>query len=374
MLEAVYTDNGGGGAGALTGRDEAILQPKHKQAEFFTSTGRVPGAPAGGDPGVQTETTSDPQGGGLNIGFIEDGDYVSYAPFNLEGVRAVSFRVASGGAGGTIQLRLDAPDGPLVAETATIAPTGGWQNWTDVELALPNPPEGTHELFVVFRGGEGGLMNLNFIDFVGKGAAISESPEVTAAADPVTGTAPLTVSFDGQASDPDGQPGDTLTYLWDFGVAGTTTDTSTELDPTYTYERPGNYTATLTVTDPTGQKGTASVEIEVTGDVVPDRPGALRRVQRQRARHEPLDRPAQQRHLRGRGRPAETADRQRLDLRARNVGAEHHRPGHARGRLGGHGQDHRRAAHGELPPGRPARVLRRRQLGVGAHDLRRRPA
>ena len=269
VLEAVYTDNGGGGAGALTGRDEAILQPKHKQAEFFTSTGRVPGAPAGGDPGVQTETTSDPQGGGLNIGFIEDGDYVSYAPFNLEGVRAVSFRVASGGAGGTIQLRLDSPDGPLVAETATIAPTGGWQNWTDVELALPNPPEGTHELFVVFRGGEGGLMNLNFIDFVGKGAAISESPEVTAAADPVTGTAPLTVSFDGQASDPDGQPGDTLTYLWDFGVAGTTTDTSTELDPTYTYERPGNYTATLTVTDPTGQRGRASVEIEVTGDACP---------------------------------------------------------------------------------------------------------
>ncbi len=108
-------------------------------------------------------------------------------------------------------------------------PTSSWR--------LPNPPEGTHELFVVFRGGAGGLMNVNFIDFVGKGAAISESPEVAVAADPVTGTAPLTVTFDGQTSDPDGQPGDTLTYLWDFGVPGTTTDTSTELDPTYTYER-----------------------------------------------------------------------------------------------------------------------------------------
>ena len=153
VIEAVYTDSGGVGAGALTGRDEAILQPKRKQAEFFSSTGRVPGAPAGGDPGVQTETTADPEGGGLNIGFIEDGDYVSYTPFNLEGIRALRFRVASGGVGGTIQLRLDAPDGPLVAETAPIAPTGGWQVWTDVELALPNPPEGTHELFVVFRGG-----------------------------------------------------------------------------------------------------------------------------------------------------------------------------------------------------------------------------
>ena len=223
VIEAVYTDQGAASARApLTGRDEAILQPKRKQAEFFSSTGRVPGAPAGGDPGVQTETTADPEGGGLNIGFIEDGDYVSYEPFNLEGIRALSFRVASGGAGGTIQLRLDAPDGPLVAETAPIAPTGGWQVWTDVELALPNPPEGTHELFVVFRGAAGGLMNLNFIDFVGKGAAISEAPEVTATADPVTGTAPLAVNFDGEATDFDGQPGDALTYQWDFGVSGTT--------------------------------------------------------------------------------------------------------------------------------------------------------
>ena len=272
VIEAVYTDEGSGATGTLTGRDEAILQPKRKQAEFFTTTGRVQGAPAGGAPGVQTETTQDPEGGGLNIGFIEDGDYVSYQPFNLEGIRGMTFRVASGGVGGTIQLRLDTPDGPLVAETAPIAPTGGWQVWTDVELAIPNPPEGTHELFVVFRGPAGGLMNLNFIDFVGKGAAISESPEVAVAADPVTGTAPLTVTFDGQTSDPDGQPGDTLTYLWDFGVPGTTTDTSTELDPTYTYERPGNYTATLTVTDPTGQKGTASIEIEVTGDECPTGP------------------------------------------------------------------------------------------------------
>ena len=142
VIEAVYTDQGATGTGALTGRDEAILQPKRKQAEFFSSTGRVPGAPAGGDPGVQTETTADPEGGGLNIGFIEDGDYVSYAPFNLEGIRALSFRVASGGVGGTIQLRLDAPDGPLVAETAPIAPTGGWQVWTDVELALAEPARG----------------------------------------------------------------------------------------------------------------------------------------------------------------------------------------------------------------------------------------
>ena len=59
------------------------------------------------------------------------------------------------------------------------------------------------------------------------------------------------MAFDSTASDPDGG---TLAYAWDFGVPGTTTDTSTAADPTYTYANQGNYTATLTVTD--GQGGT----------------------------------------------------------------------------------------------------------------------
>src|SRR5207247_656898 len=43
VLEASYTDNGGaGGANPLTGRADVILQPKRKQAEFFSTTGRVP--------------------------------------------------------------------------------------------------------------------------------------------------------------------------------------------------------------------------------------------------------------------------------------------------------------------------------------------
>ncbi|MDG1429576.1 MAG: PKD domain-containing protein [Crocinitomicaceae bacterium] len=35
-------------------------------------------------------------------------------------------------------------------------------------------------------------------------------------------------------------------YAWDFGVAGTNTDVSTDFEPTFTFPAPGNYTITLT--------------------------------------------------------------------------------------------------------------------------------
>ena len=115
VIEATYTDDGGtGGANPLTGRAIDQLQPKRKQAEHFTATGRVPGGMGSGDPGVQRETTADTAGGFQNIGFIEDGDWWSFAPVNLTGIDA---SCASGSpqrrTGGVIEVRTGAADGPL---------------------------------------------------------------------------------------------------------------------------------------------------------------------------------------------------------------------------------------------------------------------
>src|SRR5918999_302127 len=265
VIEAVYTDQGGSGGAAqpLTGRDIHQLQPKRKQAEHFTSTGRAAGSTGGGDPGVQTENTID-TGGGTNIGFIENGDYVSYEPVNLENIRQLRFRVASGGPGGTIEIRTGSPTGELVATSPPVTNTGGWQNWTTVSVPI-TPPVGTHELFIVFKHptDQGGLMNLNWFEAVGAGAAVSEAPEVSATATPDTGVAPLAVQFDGTATDADGEPGGQLTYHWDFGVSGTTDDTSTLEDPTYTYERAGTYQATFTATDAAGARSSTTVQVRV---------------------------------------------------------------------------------------------------------------
>src|SRR6185436_8835444 len=105
-------------------------------------------------------------------------------------------RVASAGAGGTIEVRLDSPTGTLVGTTANITPTGDWQSFKDVSLALTTPPTGTHELFLVFRnrGSTQNLFNMNWIEFVGKGAAVTAAPEVAVTATPISGSAPLNVA------------------------------------------------------------------------------------------------------------------------------------------------------------------------------------
>ena len=264
VVTANYTDEGNGPAAPFTGSDEAIVQPRLKQAEYWATSGRTADSRAtSGDPGVANEATTD-VGGTSAAAFIEDGDWISFSPYNLEDLDKATFRVASGGAGGIIELRYDAADGPLVAATPLIEPTGGWQAWTDVTIDMPESvPEGTHRLFVVFRHptATGALMNLNWFKFAGKGAAVTAPPEVTASADPTTGDAPLTVLFDAEATDAEGEA---LEYEWDFGVPGTSADTSTEEDPTYTYAAPGNYTATVTVTDASGGEGTASTTVNVT--------------------------------------------------------------------------------------------------------------
>ncbi|GIJ31983.1 ThuA domain-containing protein [Micromonospora sediminimaris] len=258
VFEATYTDQGGsGGADPLTGRAIEILQPKRKQAEYFTATGRTEDGTGGGDAGVMRETTGDTAGGGQNIGAIEDGDWWSVVPADLTEIDEIRFRVASATSGGVIEVRAGAVDGPVVA-SATVPGTGDWQTYTDVTAPVTGAASGS--LYFVAQdpaGGEGSLFNVNWADFVGKGVTDNAPPAVTATATPATGTAPLTIAFGGTATDPEGDT--PLTYEWDFGDGGTA-DT---LQAEHTYAAPGNFTATLTVTDSRGARSYATVPVRV---------------------------------------------------------------------------------------------------------------
>jgi glucose/arabinose dehydrogenase/PKD repeat protein len=94
----------------------------------------------------------------------------------------------------------------------------------------------------------------------------NQLPTAVARATPSTGSAPLTVAFDGTGStDPD--PGDTLSYAWDLDGDGAYDD-STASQPTYTYTTQGSYNASLRVTDSHGASDTDSVTITV-GNTAP---------------------------------------------------------------------------------------------------------
>ena len=369
-LVVTYTDGGSGGAGALTGRDEAVLQPKTKQVEFYERTGRVAGSTSTGDPGVQKETTSD-TGGGQNIGFIESGDYVSYAPTNLKDIRELRFRVASGGDGGNIEVRLDSPTGqrrrhePDDHEHGRLAEldddrdadrsTAGGHARAVLRVHAPDLDRRAVQPQLVPRGRQGcggqraarGLRDGNAQRRHGAARRhVRRHGDRRRLAEP---DLPLGLRrvrhhrrhVDGAGPDVHVRAGrDVHGALHGHRSAGR------QLDG----DRPGDGHQRWPV--PAGQP-------------------ALGRVRGQRAERGPVDgvaagcrAPVQ----RGQ-RAAEPADRQRLDVRARDDGREPDRPGAARGRLGGHGQGRGRRAQPELPAGRPACVEQRRQLGVGAHDL-----
>lgn len=111
--------------------------------------------------GVQTETCTE---GGENVGYIENGDYVSYSNIDF-GTGAAGFqaRVASATNGGNIEIRLDSINGTLIG-TCPVAGTGGWQSWTDVKCNVSGA-SGKHDVYLKFTGGSGYLFNLNWFKF-----------------------------------------------------------------------------------------------------------------------------------------------------------------------------------------------------------------
>ncbi|MEN3614668.1 PQQ-dependent sugar dehydrogenase [Plantactinospora sp. ZYX-F-223] len=90
----------------------------------------------------------------------------------------------------------------------------------------------------------------------------NQAPVARASANRTSGIAPLTVDFSSAgSSDPEGGA---LTYSWNFGDGGT----STAANPSHTFTGDGQRTVTLTVTDPAGRTGAASVVITV-GNTAP---------------------------------------------------------------------------------------------------------
>ncbi|MDB6017906.1 MAG: domain containing protein [Pedosphaera sp.] len=163
VLNATYMDQGAPGVAPVLGKATYIFQPRHKQAEFFSSSSG----------GLTNAPTGDPAGGGLDRANIAHGSYITFNPVNLTNINAITYRVASS-LGGRIEAHLDSAAGPLIS-TANVPFTGG--AYTNLTVPVADPG-GTHALYLVFlrNPGDINLFVVNWLEFQGPGLSLSPTP------------------------------------------------------------------------------------------------------------------------------------------------------------------------------------------------------
>ncbi|WP_018930474.1 ThuA domain-containing protein [Gracilibacillus lacisalsi] len=151
QLSLVATDNGNDGAPALEGIETIEFIKPRIEAEYYDDKSS----------GIDTESTSD-EGGGQNVGWTGEGEWLKFEDLNLEQMEEVYFRHASN-FDAEIELRLDSPDGETIASVSPEA-TGDWQAWETIGSELASV-SGVHDVYVYWVSGE---VNINWIQFVGE--------------------------------------------------------------------------------------------------------------------------------------------------------------------------------------------------------------
>lgn len=201
--------------------------------------------------GVDIQATTD-AGGGFNVGWIADAEFLEYTVNISPGDYDIHARVASARpAPGDLRLLIgDGPDGTNFTEIGVypVESTGAWQSWTtltlnDVDLS---PYAGNGKVLRLEMVGD--LFNVNWIEFDQSNAA----PVVDAGPDQALELPDNDAFLNASVSD-DGSPNPpgSLTTTWTkvFGGGTVSFADPTAVDTTATFSEPGVYTLRLTADD-----------------------------------------------------------------------------------------------------------------------------
>ncbi|MBK8802686.1 MAG: family 43 glycosylhydrolase [Fibrobacteres bacterium] len=144
---------------------------------------RVEGETMAFSSGLKTQATSQ---SGLYVSSIGNNDYIKLrsVDFNPTGAKSFSASVATGTAGGSIELRLDTQTGKLIG-TLPVAGTGGATTWKTLTTSVTGAT-GVHDLFLVFKGSGTDMFNLDHWSFepvvssldIGAGRSVSDPRRV----------------------------------------------------------------------------------------------------------------------------------------------------------------------------------------------------
>ncbi len=86
--------------------------------------------------------------------------FVRFDRVKFDGATKIQARIASGQRIGSIEVRLNSPNGKLVAELP-IQYTGGWNTWKTITADLKEQISGTYNLVVVFKSDWGSTQSVN---------------------------------------------------------------------------------------------------------------------------------------------------------------------------------------------------------------------
>lgn len=150
-LEASYTDLGREEIPKLTGQATLMLRSRTLQAEHATEYR-----------GTQPLGSSRAEGQKF-MGAIEHDGFLRFADIPLQQVKGVALKVASAGAGGSIEIRFGSKDGLLLA-TVPVEVNGDWEAFYEKQVELADCTD-RGDLYFVFKNEQnrGGLMNVDSI-------------------------------------------------------------------------------------------------------------------------------------------------------------------------------------------------------------------
>jgi uncharacterized repeat protein (TIGR02059 family) len=146
------TDNGV--LGAFNNFPVTILM---KEPEWLLVSKRIEAEHYYLQSGTQTENTAD-VGGGLNVGYIDDGDWLLFAINNDTQATEfkITYRLASPNSGGRFNVLVNGK----TVEQVNVPNTGSWQVWQSVVRNITLEPGGQYLKLDVLTGG----FNINYID------------------------------------------------------------------------------------------------------------------------------------------------------------------------------------------------------------------
>jgi cytochrome c len=155
VLEATYTDLGRSPVASLSGKVAVRLRTSRLEAE---SGNEIRGA----------QTLNQGSASGRRaVRAKHSGESVKFTGLNLATCGTVTFRLACGGTGGTIEIRAGAADGKVLAN-AEVKPTEGWEKWVEITAPI-KPGAGRGDIFIVFGGpqasGDTPLFDLDCLEF-----------------------------------------------------------------------------------------------------------------------------------------------------------------------------------------------------------------